>query len=366
MATPPHLDPAGGRKGLEHEKIKRIDMEIVYLSAEEMRRKTEESERRAIRDQDTQLKKLEGIIKSLIHRPDSGMPKLELLQSYFKLIHEKINLSMMLNDDVFGKKYKIFIFLEDVNKFCLLEPISDSCIISYMWYLHKEMKKDNMLHKFRFVNPNNISNTSTRNQRACSLADRLIGASADQLVLAPCNVGFHWILTVIQPYTKTVFLFDPLSHRIRHNAWKDAVDDALSMFSSSKGENEKKSPTWVVVKAPRQPDSKQCGFYIMQYMREIIRTCRYPGSISLQTMFTGRSYSTSEIDEMRSEWADGILDQFPLPTDQQQAASPIQSRTPISAAMTDATTTFPTVLTQPTTARPTRSIKKPSYLKNYI
>lgn len=46
-------------------------MEIVYLSAEEMRRKTEESERRAIRDQDTQLKKLEGIIKSLIHRPDS-------------------------------------------------------------------------------------------------------------------------------------------------------------------------------------------------------------------------------------------------------------------------------------------------------
>lgn len=59
--------------------------------------------------------------------------KLELLQSYFKLVHEKDCASISLDDDVFGEKYMIYFFLKDINNFCLLEPISDCCIVAYMW-----------------------------------------------------------------------------------------------------------------------------------------------------------------------------------------------------------------------------------------
>ncbi|XP_057775939.1 uncharacterized protein LOC130994851 isoform X2 [Salvia miltiorrhiza] len=312
------------RKDIEEEKIKQIEEETMYLDPPKERQwKTKAGEERSIEDRDAYIKKLEGIIKTLTSKDVNQkrgtsmrtkcLPeKLELLLSYFRLVRGEAGQSITLHDDVFGKKYKIYIFLKDINKFCLLKPISDCCIISYMWFLHQKMKKENILTRFRFVNPNLISKFDklTEDQRARALADRLIGASIDQLVLAPCNIGFHWILTVIQPYNKIVFLLDPLSHRIRDSVWQDIVNMALSMFCASKGENEKKSPTWVVVKAPLQPDSKQCGFYIMQYMREIIETCRDLGSSSLQSMFTKDSYSRSEIDEMRIEWAECILDQF--------------------------------------------------------
>ncbi|XP_057775875.1 uncharacterized protein LOC130994820 [Salvia miltiorrhiza] len=340
------------RKDNEEKKTKQIKEETMYLDPPKERLwKTKTSEQRSIEYRDAYIKKLEGIIKSLTskdvnqkrvklscHKDDDTISsgsdielinehvslqgtsmstkclpeKLELLLSYFQLVRGEAGQSITLPDDVFGKKYKIYIFLKDINKFCLLKPISDCCIISYMWFLHQKMKKENILTRFRFVNPNLISKFDklTEDQRARALADRLIGASIDQLVLAPCNIGFHWILTVIQPYNKIVFLLDPLSHRIRDSVWQDIVNMALSMFCASKGENEKKSPTWVVVKAPLQPDSKQCGFYIMQYMREIIETCRDLGSSSLQSMFTKDSYSRSEIDEMRIEWAECILDQF--------------------------------------------------------
>ncbi|XP_042406306.1 uncharacterized protein LOC121996410 isoform X2 [Zingiber officinale] len=45
---------------------------------------------------------------------------------------------------------------------------------------------------------------------------------------------------------------------------------SLKLFNSNKERKGKKKPTWEVVKGPRQPDTKQCGLYVMKFMREII------------------------------------------------------------------------------------------------
>ncbi|KAH6782254.1 hypothetical protein C2S52_000867 [Perilla frutescens var. hirtella] len=52
------------------------------------------------------------------------------------------------------------------------------------------------------------------------LADRVHGVCANQLVIVPCNVG------------------------------------AINLFNASLGKKGKKQPTWEIIKAPRQPDSK--------------------------------------------------------------------------------------------------------------
>ncbi|KAH6808240.1 hypothetical protein C2S51_029348 [Perilla frutescens var. frutescens] len=306
---------------VEEEEIEKIDAETFHFNLpKETRWKTKDAQQKTIANQDAYIRKLKGIIRNfitkdvnqnmsrlvkfpchqdedkssdndidLIDKPDSlqgtsvGSPvmmticlpeKLELLQSYFKLVHEKNSVSISLDDDVFGSKYIIYIFLEDINKFCLLEPISETCIVAYVWYLHRKMKDGNILDRFRFVNPAFISYmaTRTRYQRARALADRLIGASTNQLVLVPCNVGFHWILTVIDPYNKTVFLLDPLTHRIPDETWQDVVDMALSMFSEAKGEKGKSLPAWVILKSPEA------------------------------------GYSKDAIDEVRIEWAEAVLD----------------------------------------------------------
>ncbi|KAH6805637.1 hypothetical protein C2S51_030468 [Perilla frutescens var. frutescens] len=77
---------------------------------------------------------------------------------------------------------------------------------------------------------------------------------------------------------------------------------SISLFNANLEKKGKKQPVWEILKAPRQPDSKQCEFYVMRYMKEIIES----GSISKQ--FRKEPYSTKEIDEVRAEWADCVLD----------------------------------------------------------
>ncbi|XP_073063732.1 uncharacterized protein [Primulina eburnea] len=142
------------------------------------------------------------------------------------------------------------------------------------------MVKENKIEKFRFVNPHTIPNlqkntydktgkTERLNKRASSLADRLSGAAMDQVVLVPSCCGFHWTLTVIEPYKEIVYLLDSLSHRIRDEDWKYVVEMALRLFNSTKGRKGRKRVQWEVIKAPKQPGAKQCGYYVMRFIRQI-------------------------------------------------------------------------------------------------
>ncbi|XP_073036717.1 uncharacterized protein [Primulina eburnea] len=187
-------------------------------------------------------------------------------------------LSFLLDHEVFADDYELNLHFEDISPLYHLEPISGNCVVVYIWHFYKKMVKENKIDKFRFVNPHSIPNlqknthdktgkTERLNKRASSLADRLSGASMDQLVLVPSCCGFHWTLTVIEPYKEIVYLLDSLSHRIRDEDWKYVVEMALRLFNSTKGRKGRKRVQWEVVKAPRQPDAKQCGYYVMRFMR---------------------------------------------------------------------------------------------------
>nr|GMC77603.1 transposase [Ipomoea batatas] len=90
-------------------------------------------------------------------------------------------------------------------------------------------------------------------------------------VLVPCNIGFHWILTVININKDIVYMLDPLGPHLRSDDWKHVVDMAMKMFHAVGNRKKGRSKTsWEIVKAPRQPDSNQCGFYVMAYKRTLI------------------------------------------------------------------------------------------------
>ncbi|KAH6771250.1 Rossmann-fold superfamily protein [Perilla frutescens var. hirtella] len=145
-------------------------------------------------------------------------------------------------------------------------------------------------------------------RRLKKFTKRLDGVSSNELVIVPCNVGQHWILTVIDPHNEVVSSFDPIRLQIRDDEWKMIVTMALSMFNATLGRKGKKHPTWEVIKAPLQPDSKQCGYFIICYMKEIIEELKLSGSISLRSHFEKRKYSEEEIDEVHVEWANCVLD----------------------------------------------------------
>lgn len=147
-----------------------------------------------------------------------------------------------------------------------------------------------------------------RNDRARMLEDKLFRASSNQLFVAPCSVGEHWILTIIQPHKELVILVDPLTHRNRDNTWKYVVDIAVNMFNVDVGKKSKRAPTWKIIKGPIQPDSKQCGFYVVRFMKEILKGFKKNDPISLKSMFHKKGYSQDEIDEVREEWASCVID----------------------------------------------------------
>ncbi|KAH6754815.1 hypothetical protein C2S53_020112 [Perilla frutescens var. hirtella] len=185
---------------------------------------------------------------------EANMPKtLKLLYSYSRhALNNGSSIAIRLDDDVFGCELNLFIFIEDVYNLCEFEPISAGCICVYL-----------------------------------------------------C---FHWIMTVIDPHRETVYLLDPLSHQNRDEQWKHAVDMAIRIFNTSISKKGRKNPLWEIIKSPRQPDSKQCGFYIMRYMKDIVEACRSSKMISLHSLFAGGNYSRNELDEVRAEWAECLQD----------------------------------------------------------
>ncbi|XP_042428221.1 uncharacterized protein LOC122015413 [Zingiber officinale] len=105
-----------------------------------------------------------------------------------------------------------------------------------------------------------------------------------------------------------VYLFDSFNHRNHYEDWKYVVDMSLKLFNLNKQRKGKKKPMWEVIKGPRQLDSKQCEFYVMKFMREIIEGNATDKKDSLSSMFMKIIYSNEEIDEVQSEWADCVLD----------------------------------------------------------
>ncbi|XP_073040264.1 uncharacterized protein [Primulina eburnea] len=130
----------------------------------------------------------------------------------------------------------------------------------------------------------------------------------DQLVLVPSCCGFHWTLTIIEPYKEIVYLVDSLSHRIRNEDWKCVVEMALTLFNSTKERKGRKRVQWEVIKAPKQLDAKQCGYYVMRFMRQITEEVATLEGDSLRLIFTKTGYSMEEIDEVRTELAECIQD----------------------------------------------------------
>ncbi|XP_075521727.1 uncharacterized protein LOC142554987 isoform X1 [Primulina tabacum] len=226
-------------------------------------------------------------------------------------------LAFLLDHEVFADDYEVNLHFEDISPLYHLEPISGNCIVVYIWHLYKKMVKENNIEKFRFVNPHSIPNlqknihdktgkTERLNKRVSSLADKLSGAAMDQVVSVPSCCGFHWTLTVIEPYKEIVYLVDSLSHRIRDEDWKYVVEMALRLFNSTKGRKGRKRVQWKVIKAPKQPDAKKYVYYVMRFMRQITEEVTTLEGDSLRSIFTKTGYSMEEIDEVRTELAECI------------------------------------------------------------
>ncbi|KAL4032531.1 hypothetical protein IC575_005609 [Cucumis melo] len=158
---------------------------------------------------------------------------------------------------VFGYERKCCIFLEALQEFCQMQPISTQCIVAFML---------------------------------------LLGTDHRQILMFPYNSGNHWCLIAIDFSRGTAYWMDPLRNRINN----DASDVVRMAFDISN----KKKPVWRIIKCPKQGGIVECGYYVMRFMLDIILSSN---RTIIEVMEGSTStYSQDDLDVVRTEWAEFV------------------------------------------------------------
>ncbi|KAL0556641.1 hypothetical protein IC582_005155 [Cucumis melo] len=219
---------------------------------------------------------------------------LRLLLQELDYIGSKIQIHVPAK--VFGYERKCCIFLEALQEFCQMQPISTQCIDAFMFHLYKVMEEKGTLGSYKFADAGSILVGISKEDRAQILNVRLLGTDHRQILMFPYNSGNHWCLIAIDFSRDTAYWMDPLRNRINN----DASDVVRMAF----GISNKKKPVWRIIKCPKQGGIVECGYYVMRFMRDIILSSN---RTIIEVMEGSTStYSQDELDVVRTEWAEFV------------------------------------------------------------
>ncbi|KAK9669673.1 hypothetical protein RND81_13G147400 [Saponaria officinalis] len=128
-------------------------------------------------------------------------------------------------------------------------------------------------------------------------------ATGKKLFLAPYNEkGSHWVLAAIMQTNKQVFWLDSM-HGQPTETFKKLIRNAFTkttMMDGSKQKENNTSPTFITISGvPRQPDGRQCGYYVCRFMLKIIirRYIVIPGRYNIMNQPQISEYTNQQIDE---------------------------------------------------------------------
>ncbi|XP_021816918.1 uncharacterized protein LOC110759194 [Prunus avium] len=166
-----------------------------------------------------------------------------------------------------------------------------------------------MVNMVGFIDPALVSaDAGSLTERLRVVANRLQKTDGEQIFLMPYNPGRHWVLIIVRAKKETVYFLDPLpGNRVVDEDGKNIVNSALKMYNTQIDRIGRKAPLWKTLSGtPKQPSSVECGYYIMRFMRDIIKDT----SLEFEKMFAkGKDqapYPQAAIEEVRKEWAEFV------------------------------------------------------------
>ncbi|KAL6199636.1 hypothetical protein ACLB2K_029419 [Fragaria x ananassa] len=222
-------------------------------------------------------------------------------------------LSSNIEPEVFGYICSSYIIGNDVVVIATMEKVTGNLIASYQRYLYSKLEAYRMVDMIAFVHPSQIGvvGCGTGTQRTENIAKRLATAKPGQVFMLPYNSGDHWTLTVVDPENDTVYFMDPVRRRIPCGDWAKIVKDAMVMANTAGKRNGRSS---MIPKnlagMPFQPSDKECGYYVMGYMRKIIEDKDTSRFVTKWDKRGSCKYTREYLDEVRNEWADFAVKKY--------------------------------------------------------
>ncbi|XP_028098409.1 uncharacterized protein LOC114298098 [Camellia sinensis] len=216
----------------------------------------------------------------------------ESIQSFVSLVeHIKYDeaIDIPLEKDIFGEEINVQLQKVDMEYICHVKELSVTCIMLYISHLHQVLKASNWRKQFVFVNPCVVSGKTMAEEKSKSvlLARRLEDAMLEQLVLIPYNIGYHWILLVIDLTLMIVYLLDPINSKINTSS-EIVINTALKIYETTQ-KKRRTNPVWKVVqfngkKLTRKPNLIKCelnkwilgSYLIVNFRRSFSDTMIFP------------------------------------------------------------------------------------------
>ncbi|PRQ36411.1 putative Ulp1 protease family catalytic domain-containing protein [Rosa chinensis] len=219
-------------------------------------------------------------------------------------------ISFHIEPEVFGYSRKTFLMGSDVRQLASMRELSGTCIAVYQRYLYEQLIAYKMVDMVAFIDPSLIgaSGSGNRTVRAQHIRDRLVTAKPGQMFMLPYNSCDHWMLTIVNPNQGTAYFLDPLKRRLPTGDWMSIVETALGMYNSERKRKGRSSVMWKnLAGIPPQPSNKECGYFIMRYMRDIIEDKDLSLFLVKWERRGSSHYTQADINQMRNEWAKFVV-----------------------------------------------------------
>ncbi|XP_021747893.1 uncharacterized protein LOC110713755 [Chenopodium quinoa] len=123
-----------------------------------------------------------------------------------------------------------------------------------------------------FMCPEMISETylhSDANRILLYMTHVMEKQKSKQFILCPYHEKNHWVLLVLCMAKREVIIFDSLRQK-RNLVIKFAMTNAFRSFKALSGQSRGSKLTWHLGQCPQQLGGRECGYYVMRYMYEIL------------------------------------------------------------------------------------------------
>ncbi|CAI8608810.1 unnamed protein product [Vicia faba] len=171
--------------------------------------------------------------------------------------------------------------------------LSASIITVFSRYLYdKFISPNGLINKFSFISPH----VSREDNLGNGIAKILLKDEEfkDKMILAPCNLGKHWVLLVINLNAEVIYYMDPLNGEpTKHQNFKTKFENALQIYRANSSS-----------KVPKVSKSKKISWQKIKVIME--------NEFMIPTNYffdhKCRTYSHDKLTEVKEDWATYVVD----------------------------------------------------------
>ncbi|XP_020239830.2 uncharacterized protein LOC109818712 [Cajanus cajan] len=205
--------------------------------------------------------------------------------------------------------FKLYISFQDIYELIQREMLNISIIQLWMLYLNQKIEELGHGDLYGFFEPQTIQKSGNKKAESQNYINERIKTSPKQIYLAPYVDQNHWQLLVLCPTNNVAIWFCSL-HRKPNVQFKNLIKSVMVVYNVMSGRStaQPKNLDWIYPMSNMQQGHYECGYYVMNWMLDIIE-----GEVTtdwIELFDDVAPLLETKLEDIRSQWAKFFLEKF--------------------------------------------------------